>query len=200
MVAAASTSCTSRPLKGWGSPRTSSKAAHTHFTKWFWASSPSPLGGSLYRLEVVDLFGPHLIVLGWLCYARFMAIPSYAYHELKIPGPTGIITLEAKMQQALDCEQDSNVPAATAVTVAELMELSLRLPTTPLSPVMPPTFGISKMDGNAKAMQIDAGAYPKPCRSEPLWTPNRKVSSSTSFNAIGTCLCGAWQKCRVSLR
>jgi hypothetical protein len=34
----------------------------------------------------------------------FMAIPSYANLKLKILGPTGVITIEAKAQRALDCE------------------------------------------------------------------------------------------------
>jgi hypothetical protein len=33
-----------------------------------------------------------------------MAIPSYAYLKLKISGPVGISTVEAKAQRALDCE------------------------------------------------------------------------------------------------
>jgi hypothetical protein len=33
-----------------------------------------------------------------------MAIPSYTYLKLKIPEPTGVITMEAKAQRALDCK------------------------------------------------------------------------------------------------
>jgi hypothetical protein len=56
---------------------------------------------SNYRTEalafkVVDFFGSYHVILGWPCYVRFMAIPSYAYLELKIPGPTGVITVKAK--------------------------------------------------------------------------------------------------------
>jgi hypothetical protein len=32
------------------------------------------------------------------CYVKFMAIPSYANLKLKIPGPTRVITMEAKTQ------------------------------------------------------------------------------------------------------
>jgi hypothetical protein len=39
--------------------------------------------------------------------------------------------------------------------------------------------------------------WPKLCRSRPSWTPNRKVSSSTSSNATWTYLHGAQQKCWV---
>jgi hypothetical protein len=58
----------------------------------------------MLTFKVVDFFRPYHIILGHPCYVKFIAIPSYAYHMLKIPGPTGIITMEAKAQRALDCE------------------------------------------------------------------------------------------------
>jgi hypothetical protein len=45
--------------------------------------------------EVVNFSGPYRIILGRPCYVKFMAIPSYAYLKIKIPGPTGVITVEA---------------------------------------------------------------------------------------------------------
>jgi hypothetical protein len=83
--------------------------------------------------------------LGWLCYLK-----------LKIPGPIGVSTVEAKTQRALDCEQDIIKLAAAMVSVAELRELSLQIPTAPLSPAMPMTFNIFKMNEDAKVIQIDA--------------------------------------------
>jgi hypothetical protein len=79
----------------------------------------------MLTFEVVDFSRPHHVILGWPCYVKFMAIPSYAYLKLKIPGPVGVITMEARTQWALDCEQDSIEVAAAAVAVAELRELSL---------------------------------------------------------------------------
>jgi hypothetical protein len=75
--------------------------------------------------EVVDFSGPYHVILGQPCYVKFMAIPSYAYLKLKNPGPTGVITVEAKARQALDCEQSSIKLAIAVVTVAELRDLSL---------------------------------------------------------------------------
>jgi hypothetical protein len=54
-----------------------------------------------------------------------MAIPSCAYLKLKIPGPTRVITVEAKTQRVLHCERDDIELASTVVAVAELRELSL---------------------------------------------------------------------------
>jgi hypothetical protein len=53
---------------------------------------------------VVNFTESYHIILGWPCYVKFMAISSYAYLKLKISGPTNVITVEAKTQQALDCE------------------------------------------------------------------------------------------------
>jgi hypothetical protein len=48
----------------------------------------------MLMFELVDFFGPYHVILGWPCYVKFMAIPSYAYLKLKIPGPTRVITME----------------------------------------------------------------------------------------------------------
>jgi hypothetical protein len=47
--------------------------------------------------EVVDFSEPYPIILGWPCYVKFVAIPSYAYLKLKIPGPAKIIIVDAKV-------------------------------------------------------------------------------------------------------
>jgi hypothetical protein len=54
--------------------------------------------------EVVDFSGPHHVILGRRCYVKFMSIPSYAYLKLKIPEPAKVITVKAKVRQAMDCE------------------------------------------------------------------------------------------------
>jgi hypothetical protein len=65
---------------------------------------PSNYHTEMIAFEVVDFSRPYHVILGWLCYVKFMAIPSYAYLKLKIHGPTGVITVEVKTQRALDCE------------------------------------------------------------------------------------------------
>jgi hypothetical protein len=52
----------------------------------------------MLTFEVVDFFGPYHVILGWPCYIKLMAIPSYAYLKLKIQGPIDIIIVEAKAQ------------------------------------------------------------------------------------------------------
>jgi hypothetical protein len=43
--------------------------------------------------EVVDFQGPYSAIFERSCYAKFMAIPNYAYLKLKMPGPCGVITV-----------------------------------------------------------------------------------------------------------
>jgi hypothetical protein len=40
--------------------------------------------------EVVDFSWPYHVILRRSCYVKFMAITSYAYLNLKIPGPIGL--------------------------------------------------------------------------------------------------------------
>jgi hypothetical protein len=69
-----------------------------------WVTLPVTFGdASNYRtemlaFEVVEFSGPYHVILGQSCYVKFMAIPSYAYLKLKIPGPIEVITMVAKMQ------------------------------------------------------------------------------------------------------
>jgi hypothetical protein len=50
--------------------------------------------------EVIDFEGPYHAILGRPCYTKFMAIPSYAYLKLKMPGPRGVITVMGSFQDA----------------------------------------------------------------------------------------------------
>jgi hypothetical protein len=55
-----------------------------------------------------------------------MAIPSYAYLKLKISRSANIIIVEAKVQWALDYEQNNIKLAIAAVAAIELKELHLQ--------------------------------------------------------------------------
>jgi hypothetical protein len=102
--------------------------------------------------EVVDFSGPYHIILGLPCYVKFMAIPNYAYCKLKISGPTGVITMEAKTQWALDYEQNNIELATIVVATVELREPSLWEPLVLTIPNMPPSSGTFKVAEDAKAM------------------------------------------------
>ena len=105
--------------------------------------------------EVVDFSGPYHIILGRPCYVKFMAVPSYAYLKLKLPGPAGVITVEARARQALACEQSSIEMAAAAVAVSELKELCEEPARTPARPDAPATSGTFKSAEDTKAIRLD---------------------------------------------
>jgi hypothetical protein len=56
-------------------------------------------------LKVIDFEGPYHAILGRPCYAKFMAIPRYAYLKLKISGSHGLITFAGSFQDAYECER-----------------------------------------------------------------------------------------------
>jgi hypothetical protein len=43
--------------------------------------------------EVANFPGLYHAILGRPCYVKFMAIPNYTYHNFKIPGPKGVMTV-----------------------------------------------------------------------------------------------------------
>jgi hypothetical protein len=50
----------------------------------------------MLTFEVVNFSGPYHAILGRPCYIKFIVISSCAYLKLKISGPTGTITVDAK--------------------------------------------------------------------------------------------------------
>jgi hypothetical protein len=54
---------------------------------------PSNFRKETLTFEVVGFHGTYHTVLGWPCYAQFMAIPNYTYLKLKMPRPNGVITI-----------------------------------------------------------------------------------------------------------
>jgi hypothetical protein len=54
---------------------------------------PSNFRKETLTFKVVGFRGTYHSVLGWPCYAKFMAIPNYTYLKFKMPGPNGVITV-----------------------------------------------------------------------------------------------------------
>ncbi|XP_066323215.1 uncharacterized protein [Miscanthus floridulus] len=52
--------------------------------------------------EVVGFKGTYHAILGWPCYAKFMAVPNYTYLKLNMSGPNGVITVESMYEHAYD--------------------------------------------------------------------------------------------------
>jgi hypothetical protein len=54
--------------------------------------------------EVVDWPSQYHAILGRPAYARFMAVPHYAYLKLKIPGPKGTIMINGSFARSDNCD------------------------------------------------------------------------------------------------
>jgi hypothetical protein len=50
------------------------------------------------EFEVMDGPSQYHAILGRPAFARFMAVPHYAYLVLKIPGPNGVITVKGNFE------------------------------------------------------------------------------------------------------
>ena len=55
---------------------------------------------------MVDFLGSYHTILGWPCYAKFMAIPNYTYLKLKMLGPNGVITMGSAFSHAFTCDRE----------------------------------------------------------------------------------------------
>ncbi|XP_066382679.1 uncharacterized protein [Miscanthus floridulus] len=82
--------------------------------------------------EVVDFLGSYHAILGWLCYANFMAIPNYIYLKLKMSGPNGVITMGSTFSHAYTCNREHYELATVVINSVELLEL--RNSSTPVVP------------------------------------------------------------------
>jgi hypothetical protein len=62
-------------------------------------------------------------ILGRLAFAKFMAVPHYAYLPLKIPGPKGTITVQGSFEVSNTCDKEFNRLAQTFGMIAEYKRL-----------------------------------------------------------------------------
>ena len=71
-----------------------------------------------------------MLQLGRPTFARFMAVPHYAYLQLKMPGPKGVITINGNFQRSDACDRDFNKISEMFGAEQTLEELSLASDTT----------------------------------------------------------------------
>ena len=56
--------------------------------------------------EVVDWKSQYHAILGRPAFARFMAVPHYAYLKLKMPGPHGVISINGSFVRSDRCDKE----------------------------------------------------------------------------------------------
>jgi hypothetical protein len=60
------------------------------------------------EFEVMDWPSQYHAILGRPAFAKFMAVPHYAYLTLKIPGPKGTITVHGSFEVSNTCDKEFN--------------------------------------------------------------------------------------------
>jgi hypothetical protein len=71
------------------------------------------------EFEVMDWPSQYHAILGCPAFAKFMAVPHYAYLTLKIPGPKGTITVQGSFKVSNTCDKEFNRMAQTFGMTAE---------------------------------------------------------------------------------
>jgi hypothetical protein len=68
--------------------------------------------------DIVPFHSGYHALLGRTAFARFNAVPHYAYLKLKMPGPKGVITSNGNTERSLRTEEHT-AALATEVQAAE---------------------------------------------------------------------------------
>jgi hypothetical protein len=86
-------------------------------------SDSSNYRGEKLEFEVIDWPSQYHAILGRPAFAKFMAVPHYAYLTLKIPGPKGTITVQESFEVSNTCDKEFNRLAQTFGMTAEYARL-----------------------------------------------------------------------------
>ena len=70
--------------------------------------------------DIVPFHSGYHALLGRTAFARFNAVPHYAYLKIKMPGPRGVITVNGNIERSLRTEEH------TAALAAEVQSNRLR--------------------------------------------------------------------------
>ena len=74
--------------------------------------SPDNFHSENLTFHVTPFQSGYQALLGRKAFARFNAIPHYASHKLKMPGPRGIITVNGNIERSLRAEDGAAALAA----------------------------------------------------------------------------------------
>jgi len=76
----------------------------------------------------VGFRGTYHAIIGRPGYAKFMAIPSYTYLKLKMPGPKGVITVSSTIEHAYECVKYGEAVESSTELASRLEALAAEAP------------------------------------------------------------------------
>src|SRR4051812_23119733 len=77
------------------------------------------------EFEVLDWQSQYHAILGRPAFAQFMAVPHYAYLKLKMPGSTGVLTVNGSFVKSDQCNRDIHKISDTLGADQELREIAM---------------------------------------------------------------------------
>ena len=100
--------------------------------------------------EVVDLESPYHALLGRPALAKFMAVPHYAYLNMKIPSSKGILTIAGDYKKSSACAAESSRLAESLMIAVEKRLLDQVVAMASKQPEMLPDPKESEAEGSFK--------------------------------------------------
>ena len=92
--------------------------------------SPDNFRSEELIFDIVSVRSSYYALLGRTAFARFNAVPHYAYLKLKMPGPRGVITVNENMVRT-----EEHTAALAAEVICGLLRQTTNLATTTSSSV-----------------------------------------------------------------
>ena len=74
--------------------------------------SPDNFRSEELIFDIVPFRSGYHALLGRTAFAKFNAVPHYAYLKLKMPGPQGVITVNGNTERSLQMEENTAALAA----------------------------------------------------------------------------------------
>jgi hypothetical protein len=75
------------------------------------------------KFKVADFETSYHAILGRPAIAKFMAVPHYTYLVLKMPSPTGVLSLQGDLRISHDCDTEAVEIASTNQVPNAMMEV-----------------------------------------------------------------------------
>src|SRR4051812_4290826 len=81
----------------------------------------------ILAFEVLDWQSQYHAILGRPAFAQFMAFPHYTYLNLKMPGSTGVLTVNGSFTKSDQCDRDFHKVSDTFGDEQELREIAMAM-------------------------------------------------------------------------
>jgi hypothetical protein len=155
------------------------------------------------KFEVTDFETSYHAILGRPAIAKFMVVPHYTYLVLKIPNPTGVLSLQGDLKISFDSDTEAVELAATNQVPNAMMERSMLHPrsllqassTSERNRTQPTSLNHLRKTKSRRSTLGQATAARLP-RSGRALTRNRKTRSSASSGLTETSSLGSQRTCQ----